>query len=133
MKEAGSPKETTNADRKHRSDKFKSAMNKVTLEYRKMKERADGSLPRNSFKNLIAHTAIKCDALEASLKNKSIHSRFNRKSLSPEHPGVKSTMHKTEQHLVNVHTHLWKMSQPLSLQEGLKFDNSLVKDSAFEQ
>ena len=74
---------------------------------------------------MITHAAVKYDALEATVKTKTIHLRFKRKSLSPEHPSVKSPMHDIDQHLVNVCTHLWKMNELLSVSEGLKVANSL--------
>ena len=71
-----------------------------------MKYRDDGSMPRNYFKSLIVHASIKHDVLAASLKTKTIKSRFKHKSLYPEHPGAKSSMHETEKCLFNVNTHL---------------------------
>ena len=132
-KNKGRPKGSTMEKKEKKSEQLKEAMNYVATRYGKEKEKVENKkLPRGTIQRLISEAKDKFN-VSPEIKVKTIESRFRRKRLCVNHPGVQTPMADVESYIVDVAQQKSIMNQPLTSTDCLNLANSLISGTDKEE
>ena len=121
----GRPVGSTIPEKKKKKDDFIRMMNEITEKYCELKN-TYLKLPNGKVQKIIDEAKEKYGVSETISYN-TIKSRLRRKTIQCNHRGTESPMAAIEPAILEIAIQRGKMNQPLTVAEGLRLANSLIK------